>query len=77
MHFFLLEIRAAFRLQDNLVRLNLSATFNYTFSAYEARQLHTIIGITLEQSASSDLYKFGHTSLSFALTESTDALSPR
>lgn len=35
------------------------------------------IYITLEQTASSVLYKFGHTSLNFALTESTDALSPR
>jgi len=32
---------------------------------------------TLEQTASSVLYKLGQTSLNFALTESTDALSPR
>jgi len=36
-----------------------------------------MIRVTLEQTASSVLYKLGQTSLNFALTESTDALSPR
>jgi len=43
-------------------------------TSYKRRQY---IYITLEQTASSVLYKLGQTSLNFALTESTDALSPR